>query len=153
MGLLRQLPQIDQADSDFQVSARLSLVNDSDMLLERLICMLPKDQNAPWLAMDDAWNSNLWDIYPRCQVTGVGHDNTVILDGAFGPSVRWKAFQTVKSTSVDSWRRLGARTVIHGAPVTFVTSVTPSHIRALPMGRSRPIKYWCVQGLFNPGLD
>ena len=59
MGLLRQRPQIDQTDSDFQAFARLSLANDSDMLLERLICMLPKDQNASWLAMNDAWNANL----------------------------------------------------------------------------------------------
>ena len=123
MGLLRQRPQIDQTDSDFQAFARLSLANDSDMLLERLICMLPKDQNASWLAMDDAWNANLWDIYPRCQVAGVGHDNTVILDGAFGATIRWKAFQTVKSFGVDSWRRLGARTVIHGAPATFIASI------------------------------
>ena len=71
MGLLRQCPQIDQTDSDFQAFARLSLANDSDMLLEeveRLICMLPKDQNTSWLAMNGAWNANLWDIYPRCQV-------------------------------------------------------------------------------------
>jgi hypothetical protein len=87
MGLLRQLPQIDKTDSDFQAFARLSLANDSDMLLERLICMLPVDQNASWLAMDDAWNADLWDIYPQCKVAGLGHDDTVILDGAFGAAL------------------------------------------------------------------
>jgi hypothetical protein len=137
MGLMRQRPQIDRTDSGFQAFARLSLANDSDMLLERLICMLPKDQshNASWLAMDDTWNANLWDIYPQCQVAGVGHDDTVILDGAFGAAIRWKAFATVKCFGRDSWRRLGARTVVHGAPITFVTGISllsfPGPIRGI----------------------
>ncbi|GAO18681.1 hypothetical protein UVI_02058970 [Ustilaginoidea virens] len=124
MGLLRLRPQIDESDSAFQAFARLSLANDSDMLLERLICMLPKDRDASsWLAMDDAWNAHLWDIYPACQVAGVGHDNTVILDGAFGAAIRWKAFATVKAIGVDSWRRLGSRMLIHGAPLVFLLGV------------------------------
>jgi hypothetical protein len=124
MGLLRQRPQIDKTDSDFQAFARLSLANDSDMLLERLICMLPLDQNASWLAMDDAWNANLWDIYPQCQVAGLGHHDTVILDGAFGAAIRWKAFTTVKCIGMDSWKRLGSRMVIHGAPLGFLIGIT-----------------------------
>lgn len=41
MGLLRQRPQVDTTDSAFQAFARLSLANDSDRLLERLVCLLP----------------------------------------------------------------------------------------------------------------
>jgi len=41
MGLLRQRPQVDASDSAFQAFARLSLANDSDRLLERMICLLP----------------------------------------------------------------------------------------------------------------
>lgn len=70
MGLLRVRPQVDPTDSAFQAFARLSLANDSDMLLERLICTLPKTQDQPWWSMDDAWNSSLWDIYPQCQIAG-----------------------------------------------------------------------------------
>lgn len=44
MGLLRQRPRVDKTDSAFQAFARLSLANDSDRLLERLICLLPKQQ-------------------------------------------------------------------------------------------------------------
>lgn len=41
MGLLRQRPKVDATDSAFQAFARLSLANDSDRLLERMICLLP----------------------------------------------------------------------------------------------------------------
>jgi len=43
MGLLRQRPQVEMSDSAFQAFARLSLANDSDRLLERMICLLPND--------------------------------------------------------------------------------------------------------------
>jgi len=42
MGLLRQRPEVDFTDSAFQAFARLSLANDSDRLLERMICLLPQ---------------------------------------------------------------------------------------------------------------
>jgi hypothetical protein len=123
MGLLRQRPQIDETNSDFQAFARLSLANDSDMLLERLICTLPKNHSASWLTMDDAWDANLWDIYPRCQVAGIGDNNTVILDGAFGAVIRWKAFATVKCINKDSWKRLGSRTILHSSPIIFLVGI------------------------------
>ena len=123
MGLLRQRPQIDRTDSDFQAFARLSLANDSDKLLERLICMLPKDRNAPWLVMEDAWNANLWDIYPSCQISGVGNDNTVIMDGAFGAAVRWKSFASVRCISRNSWKRLGAKVILHCSPIFLLIGI------------------------------
>jgi hypothetical protein len=123
MGLLRQRPTIDSSDSDFQAFARLSMANDSDMLLERLICTLPKDHTASWLSMDDAWDSNLWDIYPHCQVAGIGPGDTVILDGAFGAAIRWKAFAPVAYIKQDSWKRLGARIALHGAPLSFLIGI------------------------------
>ena len=79
MGLLRLRPKVDSTDSAFQAFARLSLANDSDMLLERLIFTLPKSPDQHWSVMDDAWDVKLWDIYPICQVAGVGHDDTVII--------------------------------------------------------------------------
>lgn len=41
MGLLRQRPTTDDQDTAFQAFARLSLANDSNRLLERMICLLP----------------------------------------------------------------------------------------------------------------
>ena len=79
MGLLRLRPKVDRTDSALQSFARLSMANDSDMLLERLISTLPKHKNQHWSSMEDAWDSKLWDIYPTCQVAGVGHEDTVII--------------------------------------------------------------------------
>ena len=123
MGLLRLRPKVDGTDSAFQAFARLSLANDSDKLLERLICTLPKDPVQSMLSMEDAWNVSLWDIYPACQIAGVGHDDTVILDGAFGAAIRWKAFALVASSIRDSWRRLGARTCLRGSPYLFYLGI------------------------------
>ena len=88
MGLFRQRPQVDRGDSAFQAFARLFLNNDSDMLLQRLICILPKERLGDWSAMDDAWNVKLWDMYPSRQVAGIGHDDIVLIDGAFGATIR-----------------------------------------------------------------
>jgi hypothetical protein len=123
MGLLRQRPHVDGTDSAFQAFARLSMANDSDLLIERLICMLPKDQNAPWLNMNDAWDASLWDIYPSCQVAGIGPGDTVILDGAFGAAIRWKAFAPVAYVTRLTWKRLGVRIILHGAPVYFLVGI------------------------------
>ena len=123
MGLLRLRPKVDSTDSAFQAFARLSLANDSDMLLERLICTLPTGPNQSDLTTEDAWNISLWDIYPTCQIAGVGHDDTVILDGVFGAAIRWKAFALVATSVRDSWRRLGARTCLRGSPYLFYLGI------------------------------
>jgi hypothetical protein len=36
---------------------RLSLANGSDQLLERLICVLPKEPDQPWHSMNDAYGA------------------------------------------------------------------------------------------------
>ncbi|KAJ4385221.1 hypothetical protein N0V93_010282 [Gnomoniopsis smithogilvyi] len=105
MGLLRCRPQVDKTDLQFQAFARLLLANDSDQLLERYLCMLPRSDMQPWHDMSDAYQSLLWDIEPRCQVAGICEDDTVILDGAWGASIRWKSFFPIKCTINDSWRR------------------------------------------------
>ncbi|KAL3422677.1 3-hydroxyisobutyrate dehydrogenase protein [Phlyctema vagabunda] len=119
MGLLRLRPKVDHTDTAFQAFSRLSLMNDSDLLLERLICTLPRDANQPWYVMDDAYGSQLWDIYPTCQVAGVGDDDTVIIDGAYGTSIRWKAFHPIWTLRKWGWRRWFAWKLLH-ASSTFV---------------------------------
>lgn len=56
MGLLRQRPQVDLEDTAFQAFARLSLANDSDRLLERLVCLLPAFENDPFSQHDNGLN-------------------------------------------------------------------------------------------------
>jgi hypothetical protein len=124
MGLLRQRPKIDRNDTAFEAFARLSLANDSDMLLERLVCILPKNQNASWLDHDDSWDVNLWDIYPKCQIAGIAGNDTVILDGAFGAAIRWKSFAPVAYIKNDSWKRIGSRMALHGSPIIFLVGIS-----------------------------
>lgn len=123
MGLLRQRPKVDKSDSAFQAFARLSLANDSDMLLERLICILPKDRQGDWSAMDDSWSVNLWDIYPSCQIAGIGNDDTVLIDGAFGATIRWDSFAKVAVTTKETWTRLISRIFVRGVPAWFFSGV------------------------------
>lgn len=54
MGLLRQRPHINRSDSAFQALARLSLAKDSNLLLKRLICLLPKQLDDDWRSLDDS---------------------------------------------------------------------------------------------------
>ena len=105
MGLLRQRPTVVVGDSAFQAFARLSLANDSNMLLERLICILPKRSDQPWHNTDDQWNVPLWDIYPTTQICGIGEEETVILDNAHAAHIRWKSFTQVLAVRRDSIKR------------------------------------------------
>ena len=138
MGLLRQRPLVDGTDSAFQAFARLSLVNDSDRLLERMICLLPvndrPDQNLTpeeriehrrhyWTNMTDRWGAKLWDIEPYVQVAGIASDDTVIIDGAYGATIHWDSFQRVAITTRETWSRMLGRICVRGTPAWFGTGV------------------------------
>jgi len=123
MGLLRQRPVVDRTDSEFQAFARLSLANDSDSLLERLICLLPSAPSQQWYRTEDAYNVNLWDIQHTCQVAGVGEDDTVILDGCYGASVQWEKFSAPWHRSRRSWKRLIAKFLLRIASLMFFAGI------------------------------
>ena len=107
-------------------STSLSLANGSDQLLERLICVLPKDPYQPWHSMDDAFDAKLWDIRKTTflqtasqmytnsipnlvpqdvGIAGIGEDDSIILDGCRAANVRWKSFAPVAYTRRASWKR------------------------------------------------
>jgi hypothetical protein len=134
MGLLRRRPRADRDDSAFQAFARLSLANDSNMLLERLVCVHPKNPGQSWLCTDDAWDTQLWDIYPSIQIAGVGADDTVILDGAYGAAIRWKAFAPVAYVVRISWKRYIANTLLRSSSIIFFTAVA---LLAIPFASLR----------------
>ncbi|KAL9599896.1 MAG: hypothetical protein Q9219_003529 [cf. Caloplaca sp. 3 TL-2023] len=123
MGLLRRRPNAQKSDSGFQAFARLSLANDSNMLLERLICLLPQSPYAPWYSFHDHWGASLWDIYPRTQVCGIGHNDTVILDGARAATIRWKSFKKVTIRGNDTFKRKAARLALSLVGVSFLFAV------------------------------
>lgn len=98
-------------------------MNDSDLLLERVICTLPKAPTQSWYKMDDAYGSSLWDIYPTCQIAGIGEDDTVIIDGAFATCIRWKSFHPVWSARRQSWKRWIAWKLLHFASTFVITGI------------------------------
>lgn len=121
MGLLRLRPKVDKTDSSFQAMARLSIANDSDYLLERLMCILPRSRYQHWSDTTDAYGVNLWDINPTCQIAGICTDDTVLVDGAFGATVHWDRFQKVQNTRRGrSLQRLASQLLLHGAPHYFL---------------------------------
>lgn len=133
MGLLRQRPTIVPGDSAFQAFARLSLANDSNMLLERLICILPKNKDQPWHNTDDQWNVPLWDIYPTTQICGIGEQETVILDNAHAANIRWKSFTQVLAVKRESLKRQLCRLAFRS---TFYLLIAGISLLAIPLGAS-----------------
>lgn len=123
MGLLRQRPNVVTTDSAFQAFARLSLANDSNLLMERMICLLPKHLNNDWWSLDDAWDVELWDIYPKTQICGIGDNDTVILDGARGAAIRWDKFIPVLTLGQESMRHRLARWILRIVPGPFIVLV------------------------------
>ncbi|KAL3433938.1 hypothetical protein BDV09DRAFT_196301 [Aspergillus tetrazonus] len=120
VGLLWRRQMVNGNHSAFQEFCRLSLANDSNRLLERLICLLPSRQNREgsweWHNIDDTWSRNLWDITPLCQVDGICEDDTVILGGGFAPPIRWKSFTPVNLLLRNTIKRMMARVAVRGMP-------------------------------------
>ncbi|KAK3936410.1 hypothetical protein QBC46DRAFT_419300 [Diplogelasinospora grovesii] len=123
MGLLRMRPQIDQTDTPFQAFARLSLANDSDKLLERYMCTLPKSPSQPWYHMEDQYNSQLWDIEPYVQVAAICDHDTIILDGARGASIRWKSFFRPAAWTGPSWKRTFAIQIMNNQMIVLILAL------------------------------
>ncbi|KAF5000203.1 hypothetical protein FGRMN_2017 [Fusarium graminum] len=124
MGLLRLRPQVDRTDTAFQAFSRLSLANDSDQLLERYICTLPVHKDQAWYNMEDAYSSSLWDITPYCQVAGIAENDTILIDGAWGISIRWKSFYPVYWSTGPSLKRWLSALAVEWSGGCFVLAVT-----------------------------
>jgi hypothetical protein len=131
MGLLRRRPAIDKSDGSFEAFARLSLANDSDALLERLICMQPVRPDAPWHDIRDAWGARLWDIEPRCQVAGIVDDQTVTLDDAFGATIQWDAMDQVAFFKRPTLARLVGKILLRGVPVYLIIGLVITILGAI----------------------
>ncbi|KAI1778827.1 hypothetical protein F4818DRAFT_230421 [Hypoxylon cercidicola] len=122
MGLLRYRIVQDDHRTLFQSLAQLLLQNDSDNIIERMICILPrsadtdrrraapqsssdsptraspaKEQHATnaFLALQhaDQFGTRIHDIKPLCEVAGVAEeDDIVMLDSCRAMHIRWKNF-------------------------------------------------------------
>ncbi|KAJ5893447.1 hypothetical protein N7495_005138 [Penicillium taxi] len=119
MGLLLKRPSVDETDTEFQAFARLSLANDSDKLLERLMCVLPQTPTQPWHCTSDKYGVNLWDIEPTCQIAGICDNDAILVDGAFGATIHWDKFRKVNARRRMSFKRIATQILFHGAPFFF----------------------------------
>ncbi|KAI0115586.1 hypothetical protein GGR51DRAFT_503488 [Nemania sp. FL0031] len=109
MTMVRRRPIPDENDTLFEAFAKLSLLNDSNSLLERLICILPQRRGEHWHKLEDFWGAKLWDIEPTVQVSALASDQTVVLDGGFGASIQWGELQRVSFLKRKTiWRSIGA---------------------------------------------
>lgn len=108
MTLARRRPRPNKDETLFEAFAQLSLLNDSNMLLERLLCTLPKTRGSPWSKIEDFWNVKLWDIAPTVQVASITPDDSVLIDGAFGASIEWGQLSNVGVLKRQTiWRTIG----------------------------------------------
>lgn len=108
MGFLHYRIERNEEDTLFQSLARLSLGNDSDRIIERMISVLPDRTASGICAPDrefdnsdlfrgllypDQFRTRVHDITPTCDVVGVAHeDDTVIIDNCRAIHIRWKNF-------------------------------------------------------------
>ncbi|KAL1844356.1 hypothetical protein VTJ49DRAFT_35 [Mycothermus thermophilus] len=152
MGLLHLRPKIDATDSAFQAFARISLSNDSDQLLERAISILPANgATQPWHDFTDAYGSQLWDISPSCQVAGICANDTVIIDGARGASIRWKSFYHVASSTRLSWKRFFALLLLEYQFIFLIIATTTFALGVYPVGILF-LLVWIYVWLMTPNL-
>jgi hypothetical protein len=133
MGLLRWQPVVDQDDGDFETFARLNMANDNSQLLERMICLLPKSRDQTWQSLKDAWDRPLWDIDPYCQVTGVIDNSTLVLDGAFGATIRWHSLANIAFLRRQNTARSDIEILFRCTPVWLL-------IRSIMVARSPKAK-------------
>lgn len=123
MGFLNRRVQLDGSENLFQALARLSLENDTDALVERMICMFPDPDQSENHIMSgligpDQYGARLWDIQPLCQVSGIGQNNEIIVDQCRGVSIRWKAFPQIQYKRGSSFKRLVSEIVLRAGVYT-----------------------------------
>lgn len=136
MGLMRRRPRVNPRDSAFKAFARLSLLNDNDRILERLICLQPDPSLCqPWHSLRDIYFASLWDIEPCTQVAGIidaqpvadpirhrqskvagtlDETQIIVLDGAFGAAIKWERLDPVAFLKVPTAWELFGRYFVRG---------------------------------------
>ncbi|KAF3763154.1 hypothetical protein M406DRAFT_73783 [Cryphonectria parasitica EP155] len=150
MTLARRRPIPYKGQSLFEAFAQLSLLNDSNMLLERLICVLPPGRHGevPWYRIRDSWGVRLWDIFPACQISGIAGgdaDQTVLIDGAYGASIEWKSLKKVEFLKRRTAWRIASELASQAAPlylliaIVSVATIQPESQSLYSYGASNPM--------------
>ncbi|KAF9221750.1 hypothetical protein BS17DRAFT_757143 [Gyrodon lividus] len=95
-------------ETELQALVRLSMANDNDRIVERMVSLLPLDihPTAYWYSEADQWGSKLWDIATDIQVVGMTRSHALVLGGCRAASIRWKNFPNVAFATRRSYKRL-----------------------------------------------
>ena len=95
-------------ETQLQALVRLSMANDNDHIVERMVSLLPSriSDTACWYAEEDEWGANLWDIEPGIQVVGMTEREALVLGGCRAAAIRWKEFPSVSFAVRRSWKRM-----------------------------------------------
>lgn len=107
MGFFEHRIMPDIQETTLHALARLSMENDSDHLVERMVAMLPPSipDQACWYSDDDVFGAKLWDVEPDVQVAGITASGALVLDGCRAAAIRWKNFPEVMFELKPSFRR------------------------------------------------
>ncbi|KAF1986250.1 hypothetical protein K402DRAFT_394109 [Aulographum hederae CBS 113979] len=134
MGLLSNRIDPDpHKETIFQSIARLCLCNDSDRLIDRMLCLLPRHDTAasasadPFeaLAQADQFKTHLWDITPEAHVIGVAEqDRTVVVDCARAIPIRWKQFPRMRYRRAPGFRKFLAEMFIRSGAWWFIAGLS-----------------------------
>lgn len=142
MGLLHHRIQMDKQKGELHALAQLSLANDSDRLLERMVGLFPKpcqqhENIFLSLVETDQFKTHLWDIEPLCQVVGLDEGGEIILDGCQGISIRWKAFPKMKYRRHPGFRKFVAEITLRSGAYWSALGLTLMITRAYHISRNR----------------
>jgi hypothetical protein len=74
--------------------------------MERYACLSWKSRHDDWDSMDDAFKADLWSIQPYIQVSGVGENNTIIIEKAWGARIELAKFTDMSAINIGHLRRL-----------------------------------------------
>ncbi|KXH57525.1 hypothetical protein CSAL01_10116 [Colletotrichum salicis] len=142
IGLLRYRVERDRgASSDstlFQTLAHLSLKNDSDKVIDRIISLLPRQRlsndiprhasnDVIWTSLceKDSFGTLVHHITPLCEVVGVAEeDQTVFLDNCHVINIRWKDFPRMRIRGGQGGaRRIVVRALVLGTAALIAIAV------------------------------
>ncbi|KAH7401165.1 hypothetical protein DE146DRAFT_782230 [Phaeosphaeria sp. MPI-PUGE-AT-0046c] len=123
MTLARRRPVPAQDQTVFEAFAQLSLLNDSNLLLERLMCMLPPVRGTDWTHIKDFWDCKLWDIVPSIQVAAITPNDSVLIDGAFGASIEWDTLRSIPFLKRATLWRTVSNAVMRMAPIFVISGI------------------------------
>ncbi|KAG2129332.1 hypothetical protein BD769DRAFT_1652390 [Suillus cothurnatus] len=107
MGFFEHRIRPNRSEDNLHALVRLSMANDNDRIVERMVSMLPSiiTKEACWYSDDDVYRANLWDILPEIQVAGVTKNGALVVGGCRAAAIRWKDFPGVAFVTTDSVRR------------------------------------------------